>query len=167
VEGPVSLHRHSTIRSDETLSLNQLFTSIGYSAGMDQSEGVQNRRSNRSPVLLSAAIELNGATLPVRLRNLSEEGALIEGDRLPHPGLPVFFERNGLRVRSRIMWVEGGFAGVKFEHPLEPEELLRHVPRPRQKFEPKFRRPGLACGPLAEADRKIVQLWAAPSAFRD
>lgn len=127
---------------------------------MDQSNGVKDRRSNRSPVLLSAKIELDGAALPVRLRNLSAEGALVQGDRLPHPGLPVLFARNDLRVRAKIVWVEGGFAGVAFEHPLKPDELLRQVPTPRQKFEPKYRRPGLACEPLSEADRRMVQLWS-------
>lgn len=133
---------------------------------MDQSEGVQNRRNNRSPVLLSATIELDGAAMPVRLRNLSEEGALVEGERLPHPGLQVMFERKGLRVKARVMWTEGRYGGVRFERPLGRDELLRHVPAPRQKFEPKYRRPGLACEPLSEADRKMVQLWGTPSAFR-
>lgn len=131
---------------------------------MDQSESVQNRRSNRSPVLLSAKIEHKGAADFVRLRNLSPEGALIEAHVLPEQGSDVVFERNGLRVRARVVWTESGFAGVAFERPLALEEVLRHVPKPRQTFEQKYRRPGLACEPLREADRRMVQLWANPLA---
>lgn len=131
---------------------------------MDQSESVQNRRSNRSPVLLSAKIEHKGAADFVRLRNLSPEGALIEAHVLPEQGSDVVFERNGLRVRARVVWTESGFAGVAFERPLALEEVLRHVPKPRQTFEQKYRRPGLACEPLREPDRRMVQLWANPLA---
>ncbi len=147
--------------------LNQLFTSLGYLAGMDQSQSVHNRRSNRSPVLLSAKIERAGTADFVRLRNLSAEGALIEAHELPEQGSNIIFERNGLRVNARIVWSESGFAGVAFERPLAREELLRHVPAPKQTFEPKHRRPGLACQPLTEADRRMVQLWATTNSLGD
>ena len=38
----------------------------------------QNRKSDRSPVLLSARLERNGEAQAVRLRNLSAEGALLK-----------------------------------------------------------------------------------------
>ena len=149
------------------VALNQLFTDFDYRSGMDQSVASHNRHSNRSPVLLSARIERNGQAQPVRLRNLSSEGALIEGDALPEQGAEIVFERNELRVKARIVWVERGFAGVAFDCRLPRDELLRHVPRPRQTFEQKYRRPGLACEPLSEVDRRMVQLWANPLSPRD
>jgi hypothetical protein len=100
-------------------------------------------------------------TVPVILRNLSAEGALIEGSSLPAEGTVVFFQRNDLRVKSQLVWVEGRYAGVAFDRQLAREELLREVPRPKQKFEPQFRRPGLACRPLTESERRMVELWAA------
>ena len=127
--------------------LNLFFTQIGYSAGMDQSSVTQNRRSNRSPVLLSAKVEVDGTALPVVLRNLSAEGALVEGSSLPPEGSTAVFQRNALRIQSRVVWVEGKYAGVAFDRRLDREELLREVPKPRQKFEPQFRRPGLASRP--------------------
>jgi hypothetical protein len=114
-------------------------------------------------VLLSATIELDGAAVPVRLRNLSEKGALIQGDDLPDEGSQIIFARKELSLKARIVWTECGFAGVAFERPLRREEVLRHVPAPRQTFESKHRRPGLACAPLTEADRRMVQLWATNS----
>lgn len=134
---------------------------------MDQSSVTQNRRSGRSPVLLSAKIDVLGAEVSVLLRNLSSEGALIESSDLPREGVTTTFRRNDLTINGRIVWVEGRFAGLAFDRQLEREELLRHVPKPRQRLEQQFRRPGLACQPLSESDRKMVQMWATPVPFRE
>jgi hypothetical protein len=126
---------------------------------MDESNIIHNRRSGRSPVLLSAKIEVEGRDVPVVLRNLSSEGALLESASLPPEGAMTMFTRNDLSVEGRIIWVEGRFAGLAFDRRLEREEMLRHVPQPRQRIEPKLRRPGLACRPLTENERKMVQTW--------
>ena len=133
---------------------------------MDESSASQNRRSTRSPVLLSAKIEVDGAEVSVILRNLSAEGALVEGARLPAEGSITVFRRNELCATGEIVWVEGRYAGIAFNRQLEKAELLRDVPRPRQKFEQQFRRPGLACRPLSEADRKMIELWMTPGLLR-
>jgi hypothetical protein len=129
--------------------------------GMDQSGIMQNRRSKRSPVLLSAQVKAGGTDFAVVLRNLSTEGALIEAAELPPEGSATMFKRNDLCVTGRIAWVAGRFAGLAFDRRLEPAELLRHVPKPRQRFEQQFRRPGLTCQPLTDADRKMLEMWAA------
>ncbi len=128
---------------------------------MDQSSTTQNRRSRRSPVLLAATVEVGGVPEAVRLRNLSEEGALIEGERLPAEGSTTFFSRNDLRVKSKVAWVQGRFAGVAFARALKPEEVLRAVPKPRPRVQPEFRRPGLACRPLTAEERQMVERWMA------
>src|SRR5438270_11721207 len=102
---------------------------------MDESTVSQNRRSNRSPVLLSARIEVDGAEVPVVLRNLSSEGALIEGANLPEDGATTNFHRNELTIHGRIVWVEGRYAGMLFDRVLNREELLCHVPKPRQRID--------------------------------
>jgi hypothetical protein len=110
-------------------------------------------------VLLAATVEVGGAPEPVKLRNLSSEGALIEGERLPLEGEATFFSRNELRVKSQVCWVAGRFAGVAFARPLKQEELLRNVPKPRPRVQPEFRRPGLACRPLSAEERQMVERW--------
>lgn len=132
-------------------------------APMDQSSITQNRRSRRSPVLLAASVEVAGVPQNVKLRNLSEEGALIEGDRLPLEGTTTFFQRNDLRVKGRVVWIHGRFAGIAFARPLKSEEVLRHVPQPRQKINSDFRRPGLACRPLTDQERQMVEKWMVAS----
>lgn len=130
---------------------------------MDQSNITQNRRSRRSPVLLAASVEVAGVSQPVKLRNLSEEGALIEGDNLPLEGTTTYFQRNDLRLKSHVVWAIGRYAGVAFNRPLKSEEVLRNVPKPKQRADRDFRRPGLACRPLTEDERKMVERWMVAS----
>jgi PilZ domain len=127
---------------------------------MDQSAITQNRRSSRSPVLLSAKLSLGGDEVSVVLRNLSSEGALVEGAQLPVEGSATVFKRNDLNAPGRVVWVAGRYAGIAFDRKLEPAELLRQVPRPRKKLEPQFRRPGFASQPLTDSDRKMLEMWA-------
>jgi len=120
---------------------------------------IKNRRSRRSPVLLAATVEVAGRALPVKLRNLSEEGALVEADRLPIEGSTTYFERNDLRLKSKVVWVQGRYAGVAFDEQLKPEQVLRNVPTPRPRTHVDYKRPGFACRPLSEYERRMVEHW--------
>ena len=125
---------------------------------MDQSSIIQNRRSRRSNVLLTATLATPEAEVSVKLRNLSSEGALVQGAPLPEKGSNVRFNRNELSVGGRIAWVDGKLAGVAFDRPLAQDQVLRHVPGPRQIIHPKFRRPGLA-SELSPEERRLVESW--------
>lgn len=128
---------------------------------MDESAQTQNRRHRRSNVMLKATLETPGASLPVMLRNLSQEGALIKGEELPEEGSRVLFHRDGLSVPSRVAWSHCGHAGVAFDFPLFPKEMLRHVPERQPKAPlPIARRPGLSCKPLTAAERALIERWA-------
>ena len=134
---------------------------------MDQSTAIQNRRHRRSNVMLKATLELPGESLPVVLRNLSQEGALVKGEDLPDQGSRVLFHRDGLSVPSRIAWSHCGHAGIAFDVPLYPKEMLRHVPDRQPKVElPINRRPGFSCKPLSPAERALIERWAIPGGSR-
>lgn len=126
---------------------------------MDESSNPQNRRSRRSNVLMSASLELSGTSLPVKLRNLSSEGALIEGDKLPVEGAELIFKKAELALPARVAWVEGKRAGLAFAQALHPEAVLRHIPAPRPRVQPDFRRPGLAARPLSPEERTLGETW--------
>jgi len=67
-------------------------------------------------------------------------------------------------VPSRVAWVQGSYAGLAFESPLFPKELLRHIPPPSASLPPPVqRRPGLASRPLSESERRLIQQWAEES----
>jgi len=119
-----------------------------------------NRRSRRSNVLLAATIEAFGSAIPVKLRNLSTEGALVEGKNLPLEGAKVVFKRNELSVESHIAWVLGDQAGVAFTREIACEEVLRNIPAPRHRAPIKFGRPGLARRELTAEEQRLARTWA-------
>lgn len=126
---------------------------------MDESEKTQNRRTRRSNVLMTATLDLSGGVLAVKLRNLSVDGALIEGDALPIEGAAVVFKRNELAVPGRIAWVKGKRAGVTFTRKLAPEAVLNNIPSPKPRVNPEFRRPGLAARALSAEERHFAEAW--------
>lgn len=124
---------------------------------MDESSQTQNRKTRRSNVLMAASLELSGASIPVKLRNLSAEGALVEGDKLPVEGAAILFRKGDLGMSGTVAWVKGRQAGINFAQKLNPEQLLRHVPAPRPRVAPSFRRPGLK--KFADKDGGYGDAW--------
>jgi hypothetical protein len=126
---------------------------------MDSSANCQNRRSRRSQVLLTAELEHAGACLSVKLRNLSSEGALVESEKLPIEGTPVAFRRNDLSADGRVVWVNGKYAGIAFDAKLNPEQVLRHIPAPRQKIQPRPYRPGFVPRKMTADQQRLAESW--------
>ena len=126
---------------------------------MDESGITQNRRTRRSHVLMAASIEAGGVTVAVKLRNLSKEGALVEGGQLPAVGSPVIFRKKELNLAGRVAWVTAGRAGIAFDTLLDPEAVLRHVPATKPQPKLDFRRPGIRSGDLSPGERKVAQDW--------
>jgi hypothetical protein len=131
---------------------------------MDESSTVQNRRQRRSNVLLTARVETNGRLLEVKLRNLSAQGALVEGQGLPPEGTEINFHKGELTVAGIVVWLSNQRAGLQFHQPLSPEALLRHVPVPRPRVLPAFRRPPITPQPMTKAERLMEKLWGVPVA---
>lgn len=137
---------------------------------MDESSPVQNRRQRRSNVLLTASIDVAGRTVDVKLRNLSADGALVEGDGLPLVGSDVRFRKGDLEVTGKVVWISSKRAGLQFDTALTPEALLRHVPTPRPRVLPSFRRPGFNTRPMTSSERSLEKVWGvatAPDPLRD
>lgn len=126
---------------------------------MDESSTTHNRRSRRSHVLMAASVEAAGVTVPVKLRNLSSEGALIEGDRLPSVGSTVLFRKKELCLAGHVAWITGNRAGVAFDLKLDPEAVMRHVPKPRPRAKLDFRRPGIKSAELTAGERRMAEEW--------
>ncbi len=98
-------------------------------------------------------------TVTVTLRNLSPDGALVEGSKLPAVDSPVIFRRNELALVGRVAWVTAGRAGIAFDDRLEPKTVLRHVPKTKPQAKLDFRRPRLRAGELSPGERKIGEDW--------
>ena len=134
---------------------------------MNEMTNAQNRKSQRSQVLLTATLEHGGGSQAVKLRNLSEEGALVESEKLPIEGTTVHFIRNDLNAPGRVVWVSGRFAGIAFSDKLDPAEVLRHIPAPRPKIQPRYWRPGITTTQLNSEQRRLAESWMwSPSGSR-
>lgn len=77
----------------------------------------EDRAAPRTNLLLAATAEVDGRSLAVRIRNLSETGALIEGAGLPEAGMPLVLKRGELQVAATVAWAAGGRRGVRFGGP--------------------------------------------------
>jgi hypothetical protein len=78
-------------------------------------EPPQGERSPRTNLLLSATIEAEGIAAPVRIRNLSETGALLEGAALPAVGARLILRRLHLEIGGTVVWSADSRCGVRFE----------------------------------------------------
>lgn len=126
---------------------------------MNNTDITQNPRARRSHVLMAASIEANGVLVAVKLRNLSTEGALVEGSGLPAIDTVVLFRKKELKLAGRVAWVSGGRAGIAFDAKLDPEAVLRHVPETKPRAKLDFRRPPLKAAELSPGERRIGQDW--------
>lgn len=128
---------------------------------MDESNNPQNRRSQRSNVLMTAIVDSASGQLSVKLRNLSQDGALVEADELPADGSVVIFRRGELMVEGRVVWVRGKRAGIAFDEKLSPEAVLHHIPVSKPRKELVFRRPGVGATTVRqkELDNNADWMW--------
>lgn len=122
------------------------------------------RRSPRANVILTATIEFGRTRIPVRVRNLSQHGALVIGDGLPADETEITFRCNGAAVQSWVAWSQPGRAGIQFGRPTQTEALTQREAGPRIAItkdtrEQDFRRPGFRGNQMTEEERKTVDEW--------
>jgi hypothetical protein len=70
----------------------------------------------------------------------------------------VVFKRKELEAPGRVVWVNGKLAGIAFGEKLETEQVLRHIPSPRNISQPKSWRPGLKSN-ISEEQRHLAESW--------
>lgn len=79
----------------------------------------EKRRQGRSNVFLGATLETASELYPVRIRNVSAGGALVEAQRLPKLGARVRLVRGELRMTGVLVWQSDDQAGVTFDAPID------------------------------------------------
>jgi hypothetical protein len=71
--------------------------------------------------LLSASIVAGDISGTVRIRNLSETGAMLEGASLPKAGRPLTLRRQELEMGAVVVWLNGSRCGVRFDGKISVE----------------------------------------------
>ena len=87
-------------------------------------------RAPRKNLLLTATIRSGGVSAPVRIRNLSVKGAMIDAKALPEPGASVVLQRLEIEMRGVVVWRTEGRCGIHFEGAASVDEWVagRRVP---------------------------------------
>jgi hypothetical protein len=80
----------------------------------DRDENEQ-RCGPRSSLFLAATIESAGVTSPVRIRDLSESGARLEGPAFPPVGARLMLRRQEVKIDATVKWIAGPRCGIAFE----------------------------------------------------
>ena len=118
------------------------------------------RSAKRARVLLAAKVRTGGGgEIDVRLRDLSQKGALVEGKSLPPQGSDVVFFRGSITVPARVAWTGEGRAGLEFAYSIDESEVLVQLKRTTvDTNQPRFRRPRLFGEDMSEQEKKLARL---------
>jgi len=76
------------------------------------------RREERTHLFLVATLTAGAMSAPVRVRNLSPTGALVETPALPAVGSAVVLRRGALEASGNVAWTGAGRAGLSFTTPV-------------------------------------------------
>lgn len=72
-------------------------------------------RAPRKNVMLAATISAGVVSTPVRICNLSEEGATLDGPGLPEVGTGLILRRLNLSTFATVIWNHSGRCGLKLK----------------------------------------------------
>lgn len=82
------------------------------------------RSAPRASIYLAATLYCDGSAAPVKIRNISATGALLEGAIVPSEGSLVQLVRGGLIVHGLIAWSSEGRCGLKFSGSVDVQQWL-------------------------------------------
>jgi hypothetical protein len=122
----------------------------GSSSAPRDSDGSEQRTSRRHPLIWSGQIHHDYQSTPVRLRNISPTGAMIECSIPLHVGVePLLDLGEAGQVFATVTWVVGDSAGLRFHEPFDLAHLARSKP---EVASGRWERPGyLQPGPAADS----------------
>ena len=122
-------------------------------------------------MLLSAKLITTTHEQPVKIRDISSRGALVEGQRLPAEGRDLIVRRGSIEIFGRIAWMDGDRCGLEFDGEMSERELAAFTCGPLQidalPPQQRCRRPGLKPEVLTPDQFALAQSWGRPSRQRD
>jgi len=118
-------------------------------------------------VLINARLITTTDEQPVKLRDISAGGTLVESEHSFAAGKDVILRRGATEVFARIVWADGNRCGLEFEEPLTEAELIGFIHQPVKATAPMperlRQRPSLAAEPLTREQWEIIQNWGRPA----
>lgn len=86
--------------------------------GAEQLDRDQRGAKHRARVMLAATVQASGLWADVRVRNISETGALLEGETLPELGSRLRLQRGECQAEGEVIWARAGRCGIRFDEPI-------------------------------------------------
>ncbi len=93
------------------------------------------RLHSRTHLFVAATLYADGASGPVHIRDMSLNGAKIEGTRLPDPGSRIVLKRGSLEASGQMAWKDGKRGGIAFSGAIEVSEWMAKVREPQAKID--------------------------------
>lgn len=81
-------------------------------------------RLPRKTVMLAATVVVGTMSIPVRIRNLTQAGAMIEGEWCPRVGTSLTLRRLDKSVSAKVIWNHGGQCGLSLDHSVLVDEWI-------------------------------------------
>lgn len=113
----------------------------------EQPTSDEHRRERRHPLIWSGVVHHDYQSNPVRLRNISSTGALIECQTPLRVGAePLLDLGEAGQIFATVTWTVGDQAGLKFQQPFDLAQLARAKPdlAPAHWDRPSYLQPGPA-----------------------
>src|SRR4051812_29025361 len=93
------------------------------------------RRDQRFPVSFVADMYVGRARHTVTVRDLSRNGAMLSGDKMPPNGSRVVVTLGTAKIFGIVAWVHDVYCGLELLEPIEPLQLVREMTRGRVRRE--------------------------------
>lgn len=83
------------------------------------------RADPRKAMFVAAELCVGEASTPVKIRNMSNKGALVEATTLPPAGMAIRLVRGPLSARGAMSWSQGGRGGIALVDSVSVEDWIR------------------------------------------
>jgi hypothetical protein len=122
----------------------------------------ERRDGPRYRVLLVATLVTTTDEQPIKIRDISTWGAMVEGGKLFSKGTDLILKRGSTELFARVTWNNGRRCGLLFDDALSHSELTDFI-KQSAKAEPEkqetFRRSGIAPEPLTPEQWELIKAW--------
>jgi hypothetical protein len=91
-----------------------------------EESGTQANRTPRHTLIWIGMVHFNHQSVPVRLRNISPDGAMLETDHPFSAGTEILLDLEDAGTAfARVRWARGGQVGLKFDQKFDLKNLMR------------------------------------------
>lgn len=126
----------------------------------------EQRIEPRTNMFVLATLSSASASAQVKIRNMSPNGALIEGPALPAVGEQLHLSRGASSVRGRVAWARAGKAGVRFDGRVEVGDWTPGGNTAQQRVDKVVEQVRAGVVPLGADERSTAQGLGSPDLER-